>query len=107
MDIQVVNLLKYNNSTDYLLMGTEFLFIVFTIYYFIQEWLEYRASGSAYFADLGRHTSNFSIKIMRHSPDFSPVFPSWQSRSTDTSVDKCLDQIMTQVTNILPKDQLG
>jgi hypothetical protein len=68
MDIQVVNLLKYNNSTDYLLMGTEFLFIVFTIYYFIQEWLEYRASGSAYFADLGRYTSNFSIKIMRHSP---------------------------------------
>jgi hypothetical protein len=53
MDIQVVKLLKYNTVSDYFLMGTEILFMAFTLYYLIQEWLEFRASGAAYFADLG------------------------------------------------------
>ena len=37
MDIQVVKLLKYNTASDYFLMGTELMFIAFTIYYLIQE----------------------------------------------------------------------
>ena len=52
-DIQVVKLLKYNDSSDYLLMGTEVMFICFTLYCLIQEILEFRAGGAAYFADFG------------------------------------------------------
>jgi Polycystin cation channel len=57
MDVQVVKLLKYNTVSDYFLMGTEILFMAFTLYYLIQECLEFRASGAAYFADLGMDTA--------------------------------------------------
>ena len=52
-DIQIVKLLKYNESTDYILMAVECLFIIFIIYYLVEESIEINVHGCAYFANPG------------------------------------------------------
>ena len=48
-----MKLLKYNESTDYILMAVECLFIIFIIYYLVEESIEINVHGCAYFANPG------------------------------------------------------
>ena len=47
-----VKLLKYNNPADYLLMATEFIFILYILYYIVEESLEIKIHGWKYFSNL-------------------------------------------------------
>ena len=47
-----VKLLKYNNPSDYLLMATEFIFILYILYYIVEESLEIKIHGWKYFGNL-------------------------------------------------------
>lgn len=42
-----VKLLRYVSVTDYIIMGCEFVFIVFIIYYLIEELMEVRADDNS------------------------------------------------------------
>ena len=47
-----VKLLKYNTPQDYLLMATEFIFILYILYYIVEESLEIKIHGFKYFSNL-------------------------------------------------------
>ena len=48
-----VKLLKYTNPGDYLLMACEFIFIIYILYYIVEESLEIKIHGMKYFANIG------------------------------------------------------
>ena len=48
-----VKLLKYTNPGDYLLLACEIIFILYILYYIIEESIEVKIHGMAYFANLG------------------------------------------------------
>ena len=49
-----MKLLKYNGSSDYILMAVEVLFGLFVLYYLIEEGIEIRTHGLAYFMNMGK-----------------------------------------------------
>ena len=48
-----VKLLKYNTPEDYLLMACEGIFIMYILYYIVEESLEIKIHGMAYFTNIG------------------------------------------------------
>ena len=48
-----VKLLKYNTQEDYLLLACEGIFIIYILYYIVEECLEIKIHGMAYFTNLG------------------------------------------------------
>ena len=52
-DIQIVRLLKYAEYSDYMLLATEGIFILFIIYYCVEELFEIMEHGFAYFTVFG------------------------------------------------------
>ena len=50
--INTVKLLKYNNPEDYVLMATEFIFIIYILYYVVEESIEIRMHGFSYFTNI-------------------------------------------------------
>ena len=50
--ITTVKLLKYNNPEDYVLMATEFIFIIYILYYVVEESIEIRMHGFSYFTNI-------------------------------------------------------
>ena len=50
--ITTVKLLKYNNPEDYVLMATEFIFIIYILYYVVEESIEIRMHGFTYFTNI-------------------------------------------------------
>ena len=55
-DIQIIKLLKYAEYSDYLLLSSELLFILFILYYLVEESLEIHEHGWAYFSVFGNIT---------------------------------------------------
>ena len=52
-DIQIIKLLKYAEYTDFLLLASELIFILFILYYVIEESFEIHEHGWAYFSVFG------------------------------------------------------
>ena len=52
-DIQIIKLLKYAERTDFLLLASELIFIVFILYYCVEELFEIHEHGWAYFSVFG------------------------------------------------------
>lgn len=52
-DIEIIKLLKYAENTDYLLLSSELLFILFILYYVVEELFEIHEHGWAYFGVFG------------------------------------------------------
>ena len=50
--ITTVKLLKYTNPEDYVLMATEFIFIIYILYYVVEESIEIRMHGFTYFTNI-------------------------------------------------------
>ena len=48
-----VKLLKYNTPEDYLLLACEGIFTIYILYYIVEECLEIKIHGMAYFTNLG------------------------------------------------------
>ena len=55
-DIQIIKLLKYAEYTDYLLLTSELVFILFILYYCVEESFEIVEHGWAYFSVFGNLT---------------------------------------------------
>ena len=55
-DIQIIKLLKYAEYSDYLLLSSELLFILFILYYLVEESFEIHEHGWAYFSVFGNIT---------------------------------------------------
>ena len=55
-DIQIIKLLKYAERTDFLLLASELIFIVFILYYCVEELFEIHEHGWAYFSVFGNIT---------------------------------------------------
>lgn len=51
--LTTVKLLKYNNPEDYLLMACEGIFVLYILYYIVEESLEIKIHGMKYFSNLG------------------------------------------------------
>ena len=61
-DIQIIKLLKYAEYTDFLLLASELLFILFILYYCVEEMFEIHEHGWAYFS--GKDSIKCIIKII-------------------------------------------
>ena len=48
-----MKLLKYNTPEDYLLLACEGIFTIYILYYIVEECLEIKIHGMAYFTNLG------------------------------------------------------
>ena len=48
-----MKLLKYNTPEDYLLLACEGIFVIYILYYIVEECLEIKIHGMAYFTNLG------------------------------------------------------
>ncbi len=48
-DFHTVNLLRYVNPFDYFLMACELLYVCFIVYYIVEESIEIKQNGPAYF----------------------------------------------------------
>ena len=55
-DIQIIKLLKYAQYTDFLLLASELIFVLFILYYCIEELFEICEHGWAYFSVFGNVT---------------------------------------------------
>ena len=55
-DIQIIKLLKYAEYTDYILLTSELVFILFILYYCVEELFEILEHGWAYFSVFGNLT---------------------------------------------------
>ena len=60
---RTVKLLRYVTSYDYFIMACEWTFILFTVYYFVEELLEFCGQRSAYFKHFWNHVDMFMILI--------------------------------------------
>ena len=68
-----VKLLKYNNPADYLLMATEFIFILYILYYIVEESLEIKIHGWKYFSNLWNLLDLVVIAVSKIF-HFPPIF---------------------------------
>ena len=50
--LTTVKLLKYTNPEDYVLMAAEFIFIIYILYYIIEETIEIKMHGLKYFTNI-------------------------------------------------------
>ena len=58
-----VKLLKYTSTMDYSLMACEFMFCLYIFYYIVEESLEIKAHGIAYFFSLWNILDIFVIGV--------------------------------------------
>ena len=70
MDIEIVKLLKYNDSSDYILMAVEVLFGLFVLYYLIEEGIEIKTHGMGYFMNMGNSFIVITLKCLCARPCF-------------------------------------
>ena len=70
MDIEIVKLLKYNDSSDYILMAVEVLFGLFVLYYLIEEGIEIKTHGMGYFMNMGNSFTVITVKCSCARPCF-------------------------------------
>ena len=50
--LTTVKLLKYTNPEDYVLMASEFIFIIYILYYIVEESIEIKIHGLSYFFNI-------------------------------------------------------
>ena len=68
-----VKLLKYNTPEDYLLLACEGIFTIYILYYIVEECLEIKIHGMAYFTNLGNILDLVVIGVRMNRLATSPL----------------------------------